>query len=59
MASAIALAPTAGGSHGHPVWTLVAYRPAMLFLVRTVSAEDRAVSLAEDLAQQIRGAFGV
>ncbi|MGW0844262.1 hypothetical protein ACWD26_29810 [Streptomyces sp. NPDC002787] len=59
MASAIALAPTAPGPLGQPVWTLVAYRPAMLFLVRTVSAEDRAVSLAEDLAQQIRGAFGL
>jgi hypothetical protein len=31
----------------------------MLFLVRTVSAEVRAVALAEDLAQQIRSAFGL
>ncbi|MGW1538777.1 hypothetical protein ACWCPM_00500 [Streptomyces sp. NPDC002309] len=59
MASAIALVPTAPGPFGQPVWTLVAYRPAMLFLVRTVSAENRAVSLAEDLAQQIRRAFGL
>ncbi|MFI1713085.1 hypothetical protein [Streptomyces litmocidini] len=59
MASAIALVPTSGAYLGQPAWSLVAYRPAMQFLVRTVKAEDRSVSLAEDLAQQIRGAFGV